>query len=179
MFTTDGRGVPSSWSITHSIALMICSRWLPPEQPKTRTPTRRDVLRHAVLLAADRPGHVGAVTVAVGGVVVMVGEVTAGDRATLEVVVRHVDAGVDDVDPHAFAGAVVEVPAVQRQVALIDPVESPGRLCRAIGRGPAVVPPGVDQSVGLDVVHRGIRPHRSRAAGGRLAAKPRKTVAYL
>ena len=46
--------------------------------------------------------------------------------------VRDADAGVDDVGVHALPGLVVGVGVVERQVALVDPVEPPGR--GALGR---------------------------------------------
>ena len=103
----------------------------------------RDLLGHAVRRSADRAGDVGAVAVAVVRALAVADEIGAVAHPAGELLVGRADARVDDVGVDACSGLVVVVGVVQRQVALVDPVEPPrrGRL-----RGD-----GVDDLVRLDV----------------------------
>src|SRR5262249_58092106 len=101
-------------------------------------------LGHAVLRPADGAGDVGAVPVAVG--VVGVHRVVAPGGPAAEGGVGDPDAGVDDVGVHVARRGVVRVAVVQRQVALVDAVQPPGRR---VGLGGEQVHLGV----GLDVGH--------------------------
>src|SRR5262249_45524463 len=93
-------------------------------------PHRDDLglLGHAVLGSGDGARHVGAVAVAVVGVVVVVDGVEAGGDAALEVLVADADTGVDDVGGDALTRAVgVVVRVVALGLFLVDPVQAPGR----------------------------------------------------
>src|SRR6185369_12679659 len=65
-------------------------------------------------------------TVAVIGAEAVVDRGEAGDDASGELRVRRADAGVDDIGFHARAGWRVVIVAIERKIALIDSVESPG-----------------------------------------------------
>ena len=69
----------------------------------------------------------GAVAVAVVRAAAVADEVGAVARPAGELLVGGADARVDDVGVHARAGLVVGVGVVERQVALVDAVEAPGR----------------------------------------------------
>jgi hypothetical protein len=91
-----------------------------------------------------------------------VDRVVAGDGAPAELGVVEADAGVDDVRLHARTGPVVGVRAGQRQVPLVDPVETPRRTALGGQRG--------DGLVCLDVRHARVSEQsldsRQRQRGG-------------
>ena len=96
--------------------------------------------------AADRARHVSAVAVAVGHPVAILDRVEAEGGAPSEVDMGAQDPGIDDVDVNAApSGANREVVA-ERQVALIDPVQAPGRSGR-LGSG------NTDDLVGFNRSH--------------------------
>ena len=94
--------------------------------------------------------------------------VAPGGDPAAELGVGGADAGVDDVGADALAGAVVGVGVVQRQVALVDPVQAPGG--RRLGGGDR------DPLVGLDVgdvrVAARLGDRRSRTARPRSRSEP-------
>ena len=104
------------------------------------------LLGDAVGRAADRTRHVRPVPVAVVGRAAVDG-VIAGHGAPAEVSVRGVDAAVDDVGRHARPVVGGAVGVVERQVALVDPVQAPG------GRG-RLARVRLHLAVLLDVGHR-------------------------
>jgi hypothetical protein len=110
------------------------------------------LLSDTVLLAGDSAGAVGAVAVAIL-VSIAVGDGLSPLRATLEVDVLGVCAGVDDVDVDALAtvgGVEVLVPAAEAQrVAVRDTGETPGRVLLGLR---LVAAERVDLRVALDVV---------------------------
>lgn len=84
--------------------------------------------------ARDRTGDMGAVAVVVLGAHVVVDGVVAVGSAPAEVLVRDVDAGVDDVRGDALPGRVrVGVGGVQRETPLVDPGQTPGGRVRLGG----------------------------------------------
>ena len=87
----------------------------------------RHLLGDAVRRAAGRAGDVRAVAVAVVRAVAVTDEVGAVADPAAELLVGRADAGVDDVGLDAGPGLVVVVGVVQRQIALVDPVEPPRR----------------------------------------------------
>ena len=72
------------------------------------------------------------VSVAVFRVVVAEGR-EAGQRTAGELLVRRQDAGVDDVDADAGAVPGEAVRSVERQGALVEPIEAPGRSADGLG----------------------------------------------
>src|SRR5690606_8447510 len=87
-------------------------------------------LGDAVLATRDRAGHVGAVTLLVVTVATAVDEVLAGLHAVAEVLVGGVDTGVDDVRGDVVGRGAVGVRVVQRQLGLVDAVQTPRRRRR-------------------------------------------------
>jgi hypothetical protein len=85
----------------------------------------------------------GAVAVAVVGPVAVVDGGVAVAHPAGELLVAGADARIDHVRVDALAGLVVRVRTVQRQIALVEPVEPPG--------GGALRGIGLDDLVGLDV----------------------------
>ncbi len=118
---------------------------------------QRDGLGDPVGRAADDPGDMGGVPALVGaGRHARSPDLVDPDgRAAAEVAVTHEDAGVDDVRVHARAVACVRVPAVERQVSLVDPVEAPRRR-GVLGGG------GVHEAVLGHRRHRGVARQRGR-----------------
>src|SRR5690606_12023258 len=125
-----------------------------------------DALGHTVGAAADGARHVRAVPVAVVGVAVVVDEVVSVPRTSLEVLVRDPDTRVDDVGLHVGGCGVVAVGVVQRQVTLVDPVQTPRRRVGLFRRR-------VEHAVLLHVGHTRIG---RRAFGHGLAHRGRETV---
>ena len=117
----------------------------------------RDLLRDAVRRSAGRAGDVRPVAVAVVRPVPVADEIGAVAHAAGELLVRGPHAGVDDVGVHAGTGLVVGVGVVQRQVALVDPVEPP--------RGRGLRRECVHDLVRLDVGDAGIPRDRGRSGG--------------
>jgi hypothetical protein len=94
-------------------------------------------LGDAVGGAADGAGDVGAVAVAVVGTAAD-GVETVAD-APGEFIVGGEHAGIDDVGMHAGCGGVVGIRAAEREIALIDAVQTPGRtVLSGIDAGVAV-----------------------------------------
>src|SRR5205085_2742472 len=85
---------------------------------------QRDLFRDSMHGSADDSSDVRAVTVAVGGGQGRT-EIETVPRAAAEVRVRGVDAAVENVRGHAAAGLRVDVALIERQIALIDAIESP------------------------------------------------------
>ena len=96
-----------------------------------------------------------AVTVAVGGVGVVVVDVYAGGESGAELGVSG-DTGVDDVGGHTRAVAAVGVGTIEGERDLIDAIDTPRRAglgrCRSNGFGDRVEG---DDPVGFDVGHPG------------------------
>ena len=103
MLATDG---PLWFSVTQSMPATTCSVVPEPWSSRTRTATIFAFLATPCAAPAMVPGHVGAVAVAVVGVVVVVDGVEARGGAAAEVVVGDADTGVDDVRGDALAGGV-------------------------------------------------------------------------
>ena len=91
------------------------------------------VLRDSIGCASNSAGYVGAVTLAVSCVRVVVDEVVTRHQSRAEVVTG-VNASVDDVCAHARASAGRRECRAERQGALIDAVETPGRAALRTGR---------------------------------------------
>ena len=112
----------------------------------TQVPTWRTNARASVLVVAPTVSALGtragdcvhsdvrAVTVAVDAVLLVTNGIEAHRRATTEVGHCRADAGVDDVRGHVRACARRRVRVVERQVALVDAVETPRRCGRLRGR---------------------------------------------
>src|SRR5207302_5757822 len=86
------------------------------------------LLRDTIGLAAHSARYVGPVSIAVGGVVVVVDFVDARGRASFKFRVREPNAGVDDVCIDARTSGVVRVGIVEGEISLIEPVETPIRI---------------------------------------------------
>ena len=86
---------------------------------------KRGSRRDAVVGAQGGAGAVRAVTVAVGGVGVLVHEIESNACASSELGVVSIDARVDDVDVNSVAGVGVGVHPVERRGALVDAIETP------------------------------------------------------
>jgi hypothetical protein len=88
---------------------------------------QRDALGDSIGRPADRAGDVGAMAVAVVRRAavdhVVPARHTAGEFAVIQA-----DAGVQDVDAHALPGGGIDERSVQRQGALVDPVQPPGSI---------------------------------------------------
>jgi hypothetical protein len=106
-------------------------------------------LRDAMGRAADGAGDVGAVAVAVVGVSAAGDGVEAVAHAAAELLVVEQHAGIDDVGVHVRCRGVVGVARIQRKVALIGAIESPGRAgLRGAGRDHTVFFDVGDAAVG-------------------------------
>jgi hypothetical protein len=72
---------------------------------------------------------VRAVAVAVVRALSVADEIGAVARPAAELLMRCAHARVDDVGVNALPRLVVVVGVVERQIALLDPIEPPGRRC--------------------------------------------------
>jgi hypothetical protein len=72
------------------------------------------------------------VAVAIGHAVAILDRIEAEDRAAAEVNMGAQDSGVDDVDVDPASIGSDSVAVAERQVALVYPVQTPGR-CRGLG----------------------------------------------
>ena len=122
MFATDAPDVVRGHPVDARDHARVRARALAVEHPDG---VERDLLRDAVRRSAGRAGDVRPVAVAVVRPVPVADEVGAVADAAGELLVRRAHPGVDDVGVHARTGLVVGVGVVQRQVALVDPVEPP------------------------------------------------------
>lgn len=91
------------------------------------------LLGNAVGLGADGAGNVGAVALAVGGV--LVGEVLEPGGAALELGVVDVNAGVDDVGASALAGRLVVGVGGTAGLGAGDTGQAPGSILLGGGNG--------------------------------------------
>ena len=87
---------------------------------------QRHALGDSIGRATNGAGDVRAMTVAVGGVTVVVDLVIARAYATGELRVGHKHAGVDDVGGYTTACARRGEVSVQRQRTLVDAIQAPG-----------------------------------------------------
>src|SRR5205814_8418829 len=105
--------------------------------------------------AADGAGDGRAVAVAVLAVTPVADRVGADAGPAAELLVGGADAGVDDVRVHVRRGGRERVLVVQRQVALVDPVQ-------AVGRRVVLGTHDVHRPVRLDVRDPGVLGVRTR-----------------
>src|SRR5690606_14883270 len=85
-------------------------------------------------------GDVRAAAIAVFGAAAVIDRRVPGTDAAAEVVVGGADAGIDHVDAHVRRRGVGLVLLVQRQVALVDAVQTPGgATLHGAGMNPAVL----------------------------------------
>ena len=99
-----------------------------PLQSSTRTAYSFTAFATPYVDSTHRAGDVRAVPGAVVGAVAVVHRREDAARATAELDVRRADPRVDDVHVHAAARGVVRVAAVEREIRLVDPIESPRRV---------------------------------------------------
>ena len=83
------------------------------------------LFRDAIGLAAYGAGYVSAMSIAVGGIVVVIDFIDARRRPSFKLRVGKANAGVDDIGVDARTAGVVRVGIVEREVVLIEPVETP------------------------------------------------------
>ena len=117
-----------------------------------------DLLGHAIGVATDDAGDMGAVTVAIR--VLIIDLIGAPGGTAGEVDVGGADAGIDDVDVHPRRRVDRGEALIEGQGALVDPIQSPGRL--GLGRTDRH-PPVLLHQGDARILGQGVRRRRTQA----------------